>query len=586
MRQAEVFIEPYVSDIETIVQFSGTYNLDKNFVLNVPDGYVAHIYIDEKPLIRKDKGTDINLLKLLGKDYKDKAFKVAFFRTNELPELKWGFGQINVKNTKVGEAYTVGANGSYKLKIKDLGRLTATVGTQENITLDMIKERTKGIFKKVGVPVLSDLCSNTTVSALNITSLIGEFKSTFEKELNTQEDGVAALKKYGMELKEFSVSVIFIPDEDRENLKITNKDNDDSPSLEEEFNKLKKDVLDSTQANLKSELAKLKKEIAAISEKQDEDDVLEEIDKLKNELHDALEKNNNNLDNDLIMKELESIKKQVNEYKIKVTNNASSIMGLQKNLDEVQENIKEDISTKSSGEADTESILQVIEDLKKQIDENSVKSRNIESSIIGLQKDLSDFQEDIKEDVSEIRERILENEKENEKQNSLPLYDNAKEEALAQIKITTDLLIDKAETDDDYAAPAGLIYTNVEKNLIEKFKVKHIDEVFYATIREFNDMSKTIGSNRFDKNKNRSIRDGGETYVPIPVIFRFLKAGLNKKDAITADNYFVAVNKMRHQSPENTRVLNRKLREMNLDKKAYLIKILTFFRDKGLYTKD
>ena len=326
-----------------------------------------------------------------------------------------------------------------------------------------------------------------------------------------------------MELKEFSVSVIFIPDEDRENLKITNKDNDDSPSLEEEFNKLKKDVLDSTQANLKAELAKLKKEIAAISEKQDEDDVLEEIDKLKNELHDALEKNNNNLDNDLIMKELESIKKQVNEYKIKVTNNASSIMG--------------------------------------------------------LQKDLSDFQEDIKEDVSEIRERILENEKENEKQNSLPLYDNAKEEALAQIKITTDLLIDKAETDDDYAAPAGLIYTNVEKNLIEKFKVKHIDEVFYATMREFNDMSKTIGSNRFDKNKNRSIKDGGETYVPIPVIFRFLKAGLNKKDAITADNYFVAVNKMRHQSPENTKVLNRKLREMNLDKKAYLVKILTFFRD-------
>lgn len=625
MRQADVFIEPYTNSSETIVQFSPSYELDKKIFLNVPDGYVAHIYVDEKPITRRDKGTDINLLDNLGKENKGKSVKVAFFRTNEIAEFKWGFGEIAIKNSKTNEVYKVGANGSYRIKIKDFGRLGVAFSSIDNITKEMLKEKSKGMFAKVGVPVLCALCTNTDVSALNLTNLIGEFKSLFEDALNKNENGVASIRRYGLELQDFTVAKIHVPDEDLERLRGDNKVVviDNSSELLEKFEQFKEDILSSSQNDLKDELNRLKNEVAKISENQDNDSILEEIDNLKERISDALNQSNSgNLDNDLIREELEDIKNQINETNLKLQSNESTIIerikkdivnssqiGLNEELNKLKEEvariaedkgkdialeeierIKNQISSilesNTNKEVDNNTILNQIEELKAQVNETNLKVIGNESNILELRKNYNNYQEFLTENIMVLHEILEQNEKENEKLNDLPLYEKAKEDALRDIKITTDLLIEKAETDDDISAPASLIYSNIEKNFIEKYNIKHDEDAFYITMEEFNVFSKKLKTRNFDGAKRTTKKINGKTYVYCPVIFRFLKAGLSVEDASNAACVWTDVNRMRHQSPENKNALERTLRKLNTDKKTHLKKILAFYREKGLYTKD
>ena len=53
--------------------------------------------------------------------------------------------------------------------------------------------------------------------------------------------------------------------------------------------------------------------------------------------------------------------------------------------------------------------------------------------------------------------QIIDNALEEKEVNKLELYEKAKDEYINNLKLTTDILIEKAETDEDLAAPAGVI---------------------------------------------------------------------------------------------------------------------------------
>ena len=78
----------------------------------------------------------------------------------------------------------------------------------------------------------------------------------------------------------------------------------------------------------------------------------------------------------------------------------------------------------------------------------------------------------------------------------------------------------------------------------------------------------------------------GIDYIELPTQFRFIIYGVSVKDAFQAADDWCLLNKFRHMSEDNTKKLEKRLKERKMSRKEFLVYILDFYRKLKLFTKD
>lgn len=527
-------LKPVIKRDDILIEFSDRVELNKDVLASIPSEFFGILYIDEKPMVRLEACNKVSLLKYVGKEFKNKNIKFAFVRKTDLPYIPWGFGDINVKNERLSETYRVGANGKYLLKVKDASLVIKAFGSDRNISMELIADKTKEIIKTIGKPILSKYFSDTNVSVFEINSKIDEIREAMVAKIKAEN----AFAEMGLELKILTLDSIHVNDEDMElirnriNENVAKNDSLQTYNVEESP---KDSFYDSFNVSLMDEIQDLKDQIAKISENQEMDAVLDEIDNLHAEMSDAL-KNAHSTGNETI----------VNELSLELNDLKKQIAQFGQSNDDSKSQLK---ATK------------MIEQLDKKMTDK------LDSSL------------------KEIRS-IVEN-----AQNRSPSNEKAKE-GVETLKSTTDFLLGKAELDDDYSIIAGPISSNVEENLINKFNVPHKGKDFYMPKEEFDELSKTLmcaGEPIFKdsfKCKYLKYPKMVGTYVEMPPEIRFIKAGLSVEEACKAAKDWVLINKLKHRSEENDRYIEKTLAAMKMTKKEFLLHVIDTFRKFGLYTRD
>ena len=332
-------------------------------------------------------------------------------------------------------------------------------------------------------------------------------------------------------------------------------------------------------------------------------------DKLKNELENeiifkdlGLKIENLNIRN-LSKSDLENIK----EIKPEIT--ADEFNSLKKEIKTKFEDINDRLNSSIDIDLLKKEIMDRVEELTKdnitQDDLDELKE-SIETRLedIDLDEDDSDDVNKIDELIKDVEERlnvslnskidsikqIIDNALEEKEVNKLELYEKAKDEYINNLKLTTDILIEKAETDEDLAAPAGVIYSNVELNLTKHPDLNHVGNIFTAAQDKYYEVAKKIMVkdlnllNSFNKRVYET-KDGID-YIEVPTEFRFIIYGLSVEDAFQAAKDWTLLNKCRHLSIENKEKLERALKDRGITRKEFLKYILEFYRRVNLFTKD
>lgn len=309
-------LKPIIKRDDILIESSDRVELNKDVLASIPSEFFGILYIDEKPMVRLEACNKVSLLKYVGKEFKNKNIKFAFVRKTDLPYIPWGFGDINVKNERLSETYRVGANGKYLLKVKDASLVIKAFGSDRNISMELIADKTKEIIKTIGKPILSKYFSDTNVSVFEINSKIDEIREAMAIKIKAEND----FAEMGLELKFLTLDSIHVNDEDMElirnriNENVAKNDSLQTYNVEESP---KDSFHDFSNVSLMDEIQDLKDEIAKISENQEMDAVLDEIDNLHAEMSDAL-KNAHSTGNEAIVNELSlelnDLKKQIAQF--------------------------------------------------------------------------------------------------------------------------------------------------------------------------------------------------------------------------------------------------------------------------------
>ena len=521
-------LEPTLSGSDVIVQFTDRIPLDKTVFVRVPNDFSAFIGIDEKFVARLSSCKETSLLEYLGKKEKGKTVQLAFFRKGEIPASPWGFGNVAILFD--GKTFHVGANGRFQVEMVDPMKLIKVFGSDQHLFADAVVAKTKPLVVNVIRDLLIEMFSKGTINPRNALAYSNELKRAAVQAFEAC-DPLLAL---GFRVKALNVIAIHVPEEE-----LDEKTGDDSiheqiassmASIKDECMQLAQTAHPDTE--LQNELSHLREEVAALTEKQDLDSVLDEIDNLRQEMHETIENAKPDAPNfSPITRQLNALKKQMDELKG------------EENRADLLANVKT-----------------MVEEMGKTI-ENKIDSK------------LADAQEAI---IKAAFDRD---------QDALPLYASAEKEFLAKLKITTDLLLDKAEGPGDYATVASMIYSDVEDNLISKFGVPHREKSFYMTQSEYVALKNTY-LNSWHIPREVRFRNDPEVYVEMPIEIRFAKAGFSAGEAKEAAANWSALNMMRHRSPENRQRLDSFLSSCGMDEKDFLRSVLRTFREKGVYTRD
>lgn len=150
-------------------------------------------------------------------------------------------------------------------------------------------------------------------------------------------------------------------------------------------------------------------------------------------------------------------------------------------------------------------------------------------------------------------------------------------------------LLDMAVRDDDFVAPASYIYSDVEKNLIKKFKLRHENKRFVMTFDELCEFTDNVffeGKPVWRAEWSHRLTGYTEDLVEMPMPVRFYKAKVPVDQLQRGTEMWRVLNWTRHQSPENEDSLKRFYEENHLFPKTYFKEMLQFFTRYGLYTRD
>ena len=209
-----IIFEPTIADEKVLVQFTAAATVDKRISVKVPKGYQGLVIIDEKAIARIPAGEEKRIIEY-GKQWLDKKARVAFVRSNVFSDMPWGFGNIRVNNERLKEAYTVGANGKYSVEIVEAGKLLNAFSGEENVTTDIIREKTVASVKNIGAAVLGKYFAYTNTSIFEISAHLSEMREEMMKALI----GAKAFNDLGLKLHDLTVEGVHIPEEDLELIK-------------------------------------------------------------------------------------------------------------------------------------------------------------------------------------------------------------------------------------------------------------------------------------------------------------------------------------------------------------------------------
>ena len=181
-----VTIEPMVVNDDVLIQVSEPTEITKKTRVTVPVQYNAYAFVDQKLLFRIDACINKELIKLCDKDYLGKQIRIAFVAKRAMAQSAWGFGNIQVNNVRLKEAYRIGANGKFSIEITDHVKLIQCFPNSSEITIDQIREKTISTLKTIGTPILGEYFSNTDTSVFEMSSLIGDFRDKFMEGLQDE----------------------------------------------------------------------------------------------------------------------------------------------------------------------------------------------------------------------------------------------------------------------------------------------------------------------------------------------------------------------------------------------------------------
>ena len=469
-------LQPMISDESVIVQFTDTVVFDKAIAVTVPNGYMAYVFADERAQFRIEPCSEKKIVSY-GKELLGKNGRIAFVRTKPLPPMAWGFGNIQVNNERLKEAYRVGANGKYAAELSQPTKMIACFPAGEDITADALRERTISAVKNIGVSLLGTYFAGTEISVFEIASCMSDFRTKFLKALQAEP----VFADMGLTVKDLTVDGIHVPEEDIESIRsrINASEKKDDKASEELLREQKKFAAD-------------------LSRKMDE--------------------------------KFEQLRKQTESKPNDIPDIAGQIRTM-----------REELATE-------------------------------------LSEQLGDKMQELQESIDERLQELL------------PLKEQAKEEYLKTLKVTAGFLIDHAADEDGLVPAAAMLYTNIEENLIKKFRLRYENKKFVMDYDAYRSLAEDAPGllSRYDALSPTVLRKdeyGDPELVEMPPQVRFYEAGLDISDSLTAREYWCFLNKLRHKSPENDAFLRRKFLNFAQEKK-YLADALTFFRAHGLYTKE
>ena len=469
-------LQPMIADESVIVQFTDTVVFDKAIAVTVPNGYMAYVFADEKAQFRIEPCSEKKIVSY-GKELLGKNGRVAFVRTKPLAPMAWGFGNIQVNNEKLKEAYRVGANGKYTAELLQPTKMIAFFPAGRDITADALRERTISAVKNIGVSLLGTYFAGMEISVFEIASCMSDFRTKFLRALQAEP----VFADMGLTVKDLTVDGIHVPEEDIESIRsrINASEKKDDKASEELLREQKKFAAD-------------------LSRKMDE--------------------------------KFEQLRKLADTKPDDIPDIAGQIRTM-----------REELATE-------------------------------------LSEQLGDKMQELQESIDERLQELL------------PLKEQAKEEYLKTLKVTAGFLIDHAADELGLASAAGMIYTNIEENLIKKFRLRYENKKFVMDYDVYRSLAEDAPGllNRYDTLSPTVVREddyGEPELVEMPPQVRFYEAGLDISDSLTAREYWCFLNKLRHKSPENDAFLRRKFLNFAQEKK-YLADALTFFRAHGLYTKE
>ena len=207
-------VEPIVANEDVLIQLSKAVKITKKTNVSIPTQYKTIAFIDQKALFRIEPCIKKEFVKTYGKEYIGKELRIAFVSNRTLAQSAWGFGNIQVNNEGLKEAYRIGANGKFSIEITDYAKLIQTFPNSHEITIDQIREKSISTLKTVGTPILGDYFSNTTTSVFEMSSLVADFRDKFmaalqeEKIFSNMGIKVATLTVDGFHANEDDLEII------------------------------------------------------------------------------------------------------------------------------------------------------------------------------------------------------------------------------------------------------------------------------------------------------------------------------------------------------------------------------------------
>lgn len=256
----EISYLPFNKKESVIVQYTENFTLDKSMKIAVPNQYIAIVFDNEKISFRVEPCVGKVIFKEYGKNFLGHTMKIAFIHVTAIPEMPWGFGNIQVNNERLKEAYRVGANGMFQIKITDFTKLMGAFSGDGEITVDNVKEKVLSLIKTIGVELVGACFANTDVSVFEISSLVGKIRENLFEKLSKE----SKLADMGIKIANLTVAGIHVNEEDLELIRdrineTTETEDDNNSDSDGETVKLREDI-EKFQTEI---LKKMSEEIAA-----------------------------------------------------------------------------------------------------------------------------------------------------------------------------------------------------------------------------------------------------------------------------------------------------------------------------------
>ncbi len=208
-------LEPKASEGDVLIQKTEAVTITKKTKVTVPSTYKAIAFIDSKPLFRIEPCANKMIVSNYGKEYLGKQLQIAFILPKTISQSAWGFGNVQVNNQGLKEAYRIGVNGKFGIEIEDYAKAIQMFPSSMSITMEQIREKSISTLKSVGTPLLGQYFSNTSTSVFQISALQGEFREKFLEAL----DGEIIFERMGLKVSMLTVDGFFVDEDDMETIR-------------------------------------------------------------------------------------------------------------------------------------------------------------------------------------------------------------------------------------------------------------------------------------------------------------------------------------------------------------------------------